>query len=291
MTRNLEEGRACLASDALQQPQVEPVDDVQHFFTLSRAESMHAGALIINADDWGRDRENTERTMDCVLRGSVSSVSAMVFMQDSERAAAIAREHEMDAGLHLNLTSPFSVVDVSSHLVERQQQVARYLTRHRLAGVFFHPGLAASFKYVVQAQIDEFSRLYGAVPRRIDGHHHMHLCANVILAKLLPPGIIVRRNFSFQPGEKSWINRQYRSMVDRLLARRHRLTDFFFSLPPLESESRLERIFSLARTFAVEVETHTVNAAEYRFLVEGEIFRRTRGLPVARGFAWRRHDA
>jgi YdjC-like protein len=285
MTRGQEEGRACFA-DALRQPQEGTMDDVRLFSTLSRAESMHAGALIINADDWGRDRENTQRTMDCVLRGSVSSVSAMVFMQDSERAAAIAREHEIDAGLHLNLTSPFSVVDVSSHLVERQQQVARYLARHRLAGVFFHPGLAASFEYVVQAQIEEFSRLYGAVPRRIDGHHHMHLCANVILAKLLPLGIIVRRNFSFQPGEKSWINRQYRSMVDRLLARRHRLTDFFFSLPPLESESRMERIFSLARTFAVEVETHPVNAAEYRFLAEGEIFRRTRGRPVARGFAW-----
>lgn len=291
MISSEEEGRACLAGGAHRQPQERAVDDVQRFFAFSRAGSMHAGALIINADDWGRDRENTQRALDCVLRGSISSVSAMVFMQDSERAAAIAREQGMDAGLHLNFTTPFSAVDVSSHLVERQQQVARYLARHRLAGVFFHPGLAASFEYVVQAQIDEFSRLYGAIPRRIDGHHHMHLCANVILAKLLPPGIIVRRNFSFQPGEKSWLNRQYRSMVDRLLTRRHRLTDFFFSLPPLESESRLERIFFLARNFAVEVETHPVNAAEYRFLAEGEIFRQTKGLPITRGFAWRRHDA
>ena len=286
MTRNLEEVGTCLAAGALRQPQVEPVDDVQRFSTLSRAEGRHAGALIINADDWGRDRQNTQQALDCALRGSVSSVSAMVFMQDSERAAAIAREQEMDAGLHLNLTTPFSAARVPSRLLEHQQRVARYLALHKLASVFFHPGLAASFKYVVQAQIEEFSRLYGAVPRRIDGHHHMHLCANVILAKLLPPGMIVRRNFSFQPGEKSWFNRQYRSMVDRLLARRHQLTDFFFSLPPLESESRLERIFSLARTFAVEVETHPVNAAEYRFLAEGEIFRRTKGLPVARGFAW-----
>ncbi len=39
----------------------------------------HGGVLIVNADDWGRDYENTERTLECIHRGSVSSVSAMVF--------------------------------------------------------------------------------------------------------------------------------------------------------------------------------------------------------------------
>src|SRR5271167_1397805 len=62
----------------------------------------HDGLLIINADDWGRDHETTERTLRCILRGAVSSVSAMVFMGDSERAAAIAKENAIHAGLHLN---------------------------------------------------------------------------------------------------------------------------------------------------------------------------------------------
>jgi hypothetical protein len=34
----------------------------------------------------------------------------------------------------------------------------------------------------------------------------------------------------------------------------------------------------------VEVETHPVNADEYRFLTGGEILRRTRHLRIARGF-------
>lgn len=67
-----------------------------------------AGALIVNADDWGRDRETTDRTLFCLREGAVSSASAMVFMEDSERAAALAKEHGVDAGLHLNLTAPLS---------------------------------------------------------------------------------------------------------------------------------------------------------------------------------------
>ena len=48
------------------------------------------------ADDWGRDRETTERTLECFNQGAVSSVSAMVFMEDSERAAAIALERGIE---------------------------------------------------------------------------------------------------------------------------------------------------------------------------------------------------
>ena len=58
-----------------------------------------SGAMIIvNADDWGRDAVTTDRSLECVLRGAVSSVSAMMFMEDSERAAALAGEHGVDDG-------------------------------------------------------------------------------------------------------------------------------------------------------------------------------------------------
>ncbi|HEU5406803.1 MAG TPA: ChbG/HpnK family deacetylase, partial [Nitrospira sp.] len=107
------------------------------------------GSLIINADDWGRDRRTTDQTLACLRRGGVSSVSAMVFMEDSERAAATAREHGVDSGLHLNLTAPFSGRGCSSMLKECQEKIARYLLRHRLAQVMFHPGLTGEFEYVV----------------------------------------------------------------------------------------------------------------------------------------------
>jgi predicted glycoside hydrolase/deacetylase ChbG (UPF0249 family) len=247
----------------------------------------HAGLLIMNADDWGRNRLTTARILDCCLQGAVSSVSAMVFMEDSERAAAIAREQGIEAGLHLNFTTQFSGSGVPAGLAERQQRLARHLLRHRLAQIVFHPGLMRSFEYVAAAQLDEFRRLYGAAPERIDGHHHMHLCANVLIQKLLPSGTTVRRNFSFDRGEKSLGNHIYRSLVDRSLARRHVLTDHFFSLPPLEPASRLRGIFSLANRFAVEVETHPVNPQEHQYLAGGEMFRQIGDMRVARPSALR----
>lgn len=215
-----------------------------------------AGLLIMNADDWGRDLLTTNKILECTLLGAISSVSAMVFMEGSERAAAMAREHAIDASLHLNLTTPFSAAGCSSMLMECQQKIARYLLRHTLAQVMFHPGLTHAFEYVVAAQIEEFHRLYGATPSRLDGHHHMHLCANVLFQGLLPANTIVRRSFYFEAGEKSMWNRLFRWSVDRVLARRHSLRDYFFSLAPLQPEGRLQRIFSLSREYVVEVEVH-----------------------------------
>jgi hypothetical protein len=246
--------------------------------------TIRAGIVIINADDWGRDHETTERTLECIQGGSISSVSAMVFMADSERAAALARENGIDAGLHLNFTTPFSASARFPRLLEYQRRIAQFLLSHRLAQVVFHPGLVRSFEYVVAAQRDEFIRLYGREPPRYDGHHHMHLCANVLLGGLLPSGTIVRRNFSFQPRERSFGNRLYRHIVDSILARRHRLTDYFFSLPPLGPPGRLEGIFSLAHRSVVELETHPVNPVEYRFLTEDGIFGPAGSCPIARRF-------
>jgi predicted glycoside hydrolase/deacetylase ChbG (UPF0249 family) len=248
------------------------------------AQATYAGLLIVNADDWGRDAENTDRTLDCILCGAVSSVSAMVFMEDSERAAGIARARRIDAGLHLNFTTPFSNPGAPPTLLKHQHRITRYLRQHRFAQVMYHPGLANSFEYVVSAQLEEFRRIYGEEPNRVDGHHHMHQCANVILRKLIPSGVAVRRNFSFQRGEKGFFNRGYRRIVDNMLKRRHSLTDFFFALPPLQPPDRLRKIFSLARQYVVEVETHPLDPQEYQFLTKGEIFALAGGVPVSRRY-------
>jgi chitin disaccharide deacetylase len=268
--------------DSSVQADVEP--SVVAASAYASSEAPKTGILIINADDWGLKHEATNRTLECLRHKAVSSVSAMVFMGDSERGAQLALGCAVDAGLHLNLTTPFSAAGVPDALMRHHERVAGYLTRHRLAQVLFHPGLHRSFQYVVSAQLDEFRRLYQRDPNRIDGHHHMHLCANVLLPGLLPEGTIARRNFSFRPGQKSLFNRLYRQGTDSILASRHRVTDFFFSLPPFEPPTRLEQIFSLARRFVVEVETHPVNSDEYRFLAGGELFARTGDLPIAPRF-------
>jgi YdjC-like protein len=241
-------------------------------------------AVILNADDWGRDESTTDRSLDCVHCGAVSSVSTMMFMRDSKRAAQLAREHGIDAGLHLNFTLPFSGPQCSSRLNAHQQKLARVLKSHRLAPVLYYPSLAASFEYVIQSQLEEYERLYGAPARRIDGHHHMHLCANVVLGKLLPEGVCVRRNLSFMPGEKGYLNRVYRRWQDRVLARRHHLADFFFDLQPIEPRCRLQRICELAVHSDIEIETHPIRDEDFRLLMSGELARLFGEVVVARGY-------
>lgn len=243
--------------------------------------------LIVNADDWGRDLDNTNRSLDCAVARALSSVSAMVFMEDSERAAEVARQHGIDCGLHLNLTTPFSAPQTPSRLQEHQRKLMGFLRSHRVAPALYHPFLASSFDYVVRAQREEFERLYQAPPARIDGHHHMHLCANVVRQQLLPAGTTVRRNFSFASGEKGAFNRWYRARQDKALARRHRMTDYFFSLPPLEPRSRIERMIELATGANVELETHPVKLEEYRFLMDGELLHFPQAVEILPGYQLR----
>ena len=238
----------------------------------SRVQKPSAACAIINADDWGASVHTTDRILDCVRIGSVSAVSGMVFMTDSERAADIACAHGIDAGLHLNLTTAFSAAGLPRLLAEHQHAVALHLRRSRFSRYVYHPGLTRSFDYVVTSQFEEFLRLYGDQPQRVDGHHHMHLCANVIMGRLLPRGLIIRRNFSFAHGEKSCVNRSARRCYDSLLSRRYRMVDALVALRPIRPSDRLAGIFSRACRESVEIETHPANADEYDFLTGNQVF-------------------
>jgi predicted glycoside hydrolase/deacetylase ChbG (UPF0249 family) len=163
----------------------------------------------------------------------------------------------------------------------------RFLKAHRLAPILYNPLLTASFQYVMATQVEEFERIYGHPPNRIDGHHHMHLCANVVNGNLLPSGVIVRRNLSFTAGEKGFANRAYRQWQDRRLTHRHRMTDFFFDLKPIDLHGRLEDIFALAHHNTVEIETHPVHDDEFGFLMGAELMRRLGEIAVARGYLLR----
>jgi hypothetical protein len=62
------------------------------------------------------------------------------------------------------------------------------------------------------------------------------------------------------------------------------VTDYFFSLAPLEPYERLDEIFLLAKHFVVEIETHPTVLDEYKFLTDGEIFVHLRGGTIARSY-------
>ena len=46
--------------------------------------------LIVNADDYGWNRPTTEATLEAFRAGRITSATALMFMDDSERAAELA---------------------------------------------------------------------------------------------------------------------------------------------------------------------------------------------------------
>src|SRR5438477_9605542 len=229
--------------------------------------------LIINADDWGRSVAETDAALKCFRERRITSVSAMVFMQDSKRAARLAKDYELDdVGLHLNFSEEFTDMSCSETLKKHHERIVRFLKRGKYAQLLYNPCLRKAFAYCYHAQVEEFMRLFEKSPSHIDGHHHMHLCANVLLSNMIPAGMKMRRNFSFWPGEKSWLNRAYRALVDRRLARRYRLPDYFFCLLQCVREKKLDRVAALAKASNVELMTHPVVNQEAEYLMSDEFY-------------------
>ena len=237
--------------------------------------------LIINADDLGRSRMETDAALSCLREGRITSVSAMVFMEDSERAANLARDCGVDAGLHLNLSQVFSGRVVSPAVAEAHNRIVGFMKTTKYALLVYHPFLRRCFRDVYQTQADEFVRLFGKSPSHVDGHQHRHLCANMLLDEIIPRGQKVRRNPSLSPGEKGPLNRAYRRLVDRWLGRRYCLTDYLFNLAECMEESRLARVLGLAKVTRVELETHPCRKAEHALLMSDAFGDRLREIRTA----------
>lgn len=237
--------------------------------------------IIINADDWGRSRGETDAALSCYRSGRITSVSAMVFMEDSDRAADLAKDEGIDVGLHLNLSQRFAGRVQDRKLKEYHDHIVHFLTLNKYALLFYNPFLRRHFCYVYQTQVEEFIRLFGKSPSHIDGHQHMHLCSNMLIDGIIGEGEKVRRSFSFRPGEKSLFNRAYRRLVDWRLASKYRVTDYFFALSQQYQKDGLLRVSRLACEATVELMTHPAGHEEYAFLLSEDFLRTLKGVQMA----------
>jgi predicted glycoside hydrolase/deacetylase ChbG (UPF0249 family) len=223
--------------------------------------------LIVNADDWGRSAAETDAALACFSQGRITSVTAMVFMADSERAARIALDHGIPVGLHLNLTQPTTASGTDARFLTEHRRLVGFLTRGRYSALALNPSLRRTFRSVFEFQLNEFIRLYKKPPTHFDGHQHFHLCSNMLFAAPIPKGQRMRRTFSFTIGEKGLANWLYRRALDRWVVRRYRTTDYFFALSQRLSETRLARVAQLARDANVELMTHPIVSEERDLLL------------------------
>ncbi len=230
--------------------------------------------LIINADDWGGWREATDAAAACFRGGRITSATAMMFMGDSCRAADLSKDIGIEIGLHLNLTQEFTSPHVPGEIHADHARIRRFLRSSRYAVMLYHPLLQRTFRRVCEAQFLEFERLYGRLPAHVDGHHHKHLSANVLVGAMIPRSCSVRRNFSFEAGEKNFVNRAYRAIIDAWLRKRHPLADWFVSLGDCLKAGTLGHVARRAQSTNVELMTHPAVREEFEFLMspKGEDF-------------------
>jgi chitin disaccharide deacetylase len=226
--------------------------------------------LIVNADDWGINRVATDRILDCYKNCRLTTVSAMVFMADSERSAELALKYELEVGLHLNFTLPFKSSKNSDRLHNQQERISKYLLNNKYYRLLYNPFLKNDLKYVFNAQWEEFTRLYKKPPAHVNGHHHMHLCSNMLAGRLIPRNSKIRKSFSFFEHEKNPFNRFYRNFVDWCIKQRYICTEYFFSIAPICDKARLKRIVHLSKEYDVELMTHPEKEGEYEYLKSTE---------------------
>ncbi len=102
----------------------------------------------VNADDFGCTTEIIDKILNCYQKGRIHSDSAMIFMKDSERASALAREKSFSVGLHINFTIEFTGEMVKANLRNQHEIIAAYLTNRKFNQILYNPMLGKAFGYV-----------------------------------------------------------------------------------------------------------------------------------------------
>jgi predicted glycoside hydrolase/deacetylase ChbG (UPF0249 family) len=217
------------------------------------------GLLIVNADDWGMSRTATDAARECFAARTISSATAMVWMADSERAAAIGVQERLPIGLHLNLIEPYTGPGVPAAVAARQREICGRMAGEHPAALLYDPRWRKRFDACIADQIERFRELYGREPTHVDGHRHMHLALNAILSAPLGGARGYRRPFSLAAGESSPARRAIRAGLAAAIRARFPTTDRLMSIRSLLPElggSGAQGKLEAARSGSVEVMAH-----------------------------------
>jgi chitin disaccharide deacetylase len=208
--------------------------------------------LIVNADDMGASPSTTDPVLECFAAGAITSTSAMVWMDDTARAAERARERGLPVGLHLNLTMAYNADQVPADVRQRQLAVTQRFDPDSWRGRDDRPVDAALVAAAIADQLGRFRELFGE-PSHIDGHHHIHLHPAVLAA--LPRSLPIRPPLSPEGATslgQRWLLRRFKR-PDRCLA--------FVRVHPALGGEGLD-VLSQARQQTIEVMVHPAQTDE-----------------------------
>jgi predicted glycoside hydrolase/deacetylase ChbG (UPF0249 family) len=228
--------------------------------------------LIVNADDLGYSRTSTDATLECLAEGRITSATAMVYMEDSDRASDAFRDAPIGIGLHLNLSEAFSAESVPRRVRDTQARLAELFRSDRRRQVrrwIYDPRIRADVERSIGNQLDRFQALYRRPPTHVDGHQHVQLSPNVFLAGALPAGTKMRRALD-RSGSPRSMARLASSLRQRLISRRFACTEHFFDISEVDPSGDAEDAdarLRLADFTSVEVMAHPRFDHEYARLM------------------------
>jgi predicted glycoside hydrolase/deacetylase ChbG (UPF0249 family) len=231
--------------------------------------------LIVNADDFGHDESATDLTIECFRQGAITSATAMVHMQDSERAADRAREAGLPTGLHINFTEEFTGAAIPDAVRRRQAEACSTMNSHLgIRRWTYDPRIQGLIGSAIKDQLERYETLFGGPPTHVDGHNHVHVCPNVAVVKDIAR--FKRRNALWSWPNVHTLGARARSLR-RIATAPHALTTrFFFDISrlPTEDPGKLAGELSRARTASVEVMAHPAFDHERRAL-QGTVWAET----------------
>lgn len=214
--------------------------------------------LIVNADDFGWNRGATDLTAECFAAGQITSTTALMYMEDSDRAAELALARDIPVGLHLNLTDPFTAASIPEPVRERQARACRIFggPALRKRSWTYDPRIRGLAEAAIRDQLERFRALFGREPTHVDGHNHVQVCPNVITAQALA-GQKTRDALWSYPSTRSAMGLA-RALRRGLTARGHLTTRYFLDLAELHrgSPAQLTERIDLASRSSVEVMCH-----------------------------------
>ena len=235
--------------------------------------------IIVNADDYGRNKETTDAIIECFLQNKITSTTLMVVHEDCFRAADIAKDKGFPVGLHLCLDEgiPLSNPLAVSSLLDKNGYLNVDLKRLYLGKI------RANELYIeIEKQFEKFAEL-GLIITHLDSHHHLHchplvLWALTQLKKKLSFPLKIRsiRNFECAGGlkEYGWLKLAYKNMVHIMQKKLFVTTDYFSSIVKYSDKSILG-IEDFLNSFAekktsIEIMCHPGEPEEHSHLMRME---------------------
>lgn len=145
--------------------------------------------LIVNADDFGHDRDTSDAILEALRNGWVTQTTAMVNMPDVERAVSEARTLGFDQviGLHLNLTDGVPLTDrikARPLFCDADGKFNEGAVRNKRFLLSYGREDAVALACEIEAQAQKYLSL-GLPLLHVDGHSHVQ--TQIPLARIAMP--------------------------------------------------------------------------------------------------------